>query len=131
MDGLAAFADGSQALTITGAGIEDSTHPYPLDINLQALSSIPSGTYTSNGTDEILIHGDSPRASLDVDATMHDRGVPYHLGGGGSNTVLDVGALIAQGTMTQPITFTSASTTPAAGISFLDDVTFTDIARLP
>ncbi len=91
MDGLGAFVSGSQALTISTSGIEDTAHPYPLGMNTQAMTSIPTGTYTGNGKDEIQIHSDSPRALLDVDATMHDRGVPYHVGGGGTNTVLDVG----------------------------------------
>lgn len=89
----AAFIDGSHDLTIKNSGTADPLHPYPLTINTQAATSIPSGAYTGNGKDEIQIHADSPRALVDVDVTLHDRGVPYHVGGGsgGYNTQLDVG----------------------------------------
>jgi hypothetical protein len=88
---IGSFIDGSHDLVITSSGIEVTAHPYPLTINTQAATSIPTGTYTGNGKDEIQIHADSPRALVDVDATLHDRGVPYHVGGGGANVVLQVG----------------------------------------
>jgi hypothetical protein len=91
LSGLGAFIDGSHDLVISSSGIADPGHPYPITINTQAATSIPSGTYTGNGKDEIQIHADSPRALVDVDVTLHDRGVPYHVGGGGANNVLEVG----------------------------------------
>ena len=168
LDGVASFIDGSHDLVITNSGISDTAHPYPLTINTQAMTSIPKGTYTGNGRDEIQMHADSPRALVDVDVTIHDRGVPYRVGGGGMNTVLDVGkdgalatltiepnvtlrfepggqfvighysnnnppegALVAQGTASQPITFTSAAAAPAPGdwmgLLFTNTISATDV----
>jgi hypothetical protein len=151
------FAPGSQALTITDTGkapgFGPASGPYPMRIVLNGISTIPTGTYTGNGKDEIEIAGDDPNASLSIDATLPNRGVPYHVGGGGSNTDLRVassggaavtltieagveirfekngrlgigrytgdqppiGVLIAVGTRSQPIVFTSAAATPAPG----------------
>jgi hypothetical protein len=90
----AGFASGSTDLTITHVGsaprIGSLSGPYPLRINLNAVDTIPVGSYTGNGKDELWIVGDSPSSSLSVDATLHDRGVPYHVGGNGANPDLRV-----------------------------------------
>jgi hypothetical protein len=90
----AGFADGSQELTITQAGQAPVTSalsgPRPLRINLNALGTIPSGSYTGNGVDEISIVGDAPSSALGVDATLRNHGVPYHVGGNGGNPQLSV-----------------------------------------
>jgi hypothetical protein len=80
----ATFAPGSQELTVTASGGEgDDRSPYALEISEHAIDALPTGKYTGNLKDEILVRteGDGGAASgLVTDATMHDRGVPYHLG---------------------------------------------------
>lgn len=94
------FAAGSTDLTITASGLEDALHPAPVRMSLNAMGSLPSGDYAGNGRDEIMIVGESPRADLDVDVTLHDRGVPYHVGGGGSNEQLRVSRADGLATLT-------------------------------
>lgn len=73
----AAFAPGSRDLTIEGAG------EHPLWISEHALDALPSGKYTGNAKNEIMVDPEGGRTAgtgfLD-DATIHDRGVPYHVG---------------------------------------------------
>ena len=133
---------------------------YPVHVYARVVGSVPSGTYTGNGHDAIAIAGSGGPV---VDAqTMHDRGVPYHVGSGADSGRMDVaapvgsvavltiepnvtiqfppggslvvdasggastvarGALVAIGTPTQPITFTSDQGLASAagdwlGISF-------------
>ncbi len=75
------FIAGSKDLTVTESG--DDEGPYPLEISEHAIDALPTGKYTGNKKDEILIRteGDGGAASgLSADATLHDRGVPYHMG---------------------------------------------------
>lgn len=71
LDANAAFTDDSEMLTITGTGGR------PVHTTMMALGSIPTGTYTGNGTDEILIHG--PGANVFANMTVEDAGVPVRL----------------------------------------------------
>ena len=74
------FIAGSKDLTITESG--DDEGPYPLEISDQAIDSVPTGKYTGNKKDEILVRteGDGVAGSgLVDDATIHERGVPYHV----------------------------------------------------
>jgi hypothetical protein len=68
LEHLAAFADGSTDLTIKGAPAQ------PLLVNEYALDTLPSGSYTGNGVDEIVVERDG---WIEQNATMHARGVPY------------------------------------------------------
>lgn len=141
INGTAGFADGSNALTITRSGSESK--PQPLLINPNALGTLPSGTYTGNREDAILVGPGIASATLSYlggNATVRDLGVPYHvtdLTVGNHDTAatltLEAGAelrfdpgsrllvydgksaLIAAGTQAQPVVFTSAKATPAAG----------------
>jgi len=75
------FITGSKELTITESG--DDTAPFPLEISEHTIDALPTGTYTGNKKDEILIHtvGDGMAgAGLVSDATLHERGVPYRMG---------------------------------------------------
>lgn len=67
----AGFAQGSQDLTIHGAAA------YPVNTWARASSGLPTGVYTGNGTDAILLSGG--QGFVDS-ATLHNRGVPYHVG---------------------------------------------------
>lgn len=77
----ATFTPGSEALTVTRSG--SPTNPYPLEIEEHAFDTLPTGSYTGNAKDEIFVDPAGGRTSgsgLLADATVHDRGVPYHVG---------------------------------------------------
>jgi len=77
----ATFIAGSKDLTITESGSDEE--PYPLQISEHTIDALPTGTYTGNKKDEILVRteGDGSAGSgLVVDATLHERGVPYRMG---------------------------------------------------
>lgn len=72
----------SKELTITGSG------SYPIATWARAAGSIPTGTFTGNKTDEILIEGAGVRDAIREDMTLANRGVPYRVKG----TSMNVGA---------------------------------------
>ena len=75
------FIAGSKELTITESGSEEA--PFPLVITEHTIDGVPTGKYTGNKKDEILLHtiGDGMAGSgLVTDATLHERGVPYRMG---------------------------------------------------
>lgn len=83
LDQGAAFADGSRDLVVKSSGTNNPFHPYPLEVGESAVDGIPTGTYAGqNGKDEILIEPEvvSGGGGFQTDTTMHDRGVPYHVG---------------------------------------------------
>ncbi len=135
----------SDNVRITGAA------RYPIHTAARFAGSIPAGTYTGNTHDEIELTALGPLDSIQTSQTLHQRGVPYHVGNA-ANARLDVtapsgvatltiepgvimrfetggslrveptqgtnpasGALVANGTASAPIVFTSAAATPAAG----------------
>lgn len=84
VDRAGAFAEGSTDLVVTDAGRGDAERAFPLRIGEGAIHTLPSGTYTGNAIDEILIFEDAvvPGSGLREDATMRDLGVPYRIGQG-------------------------------------------------
>lgn len=97
-DGRAAFISGSRELIITESG--NSDWPYPLIISEHALDGVPTGSFTGNFTDEILlipVGTSTAGEGLTRDATVRERGVPYHVGRGATDN-LRIGG--AQGTVT-------------------------------
>lgn len=77
----ATFASGSHDLIVSGSGSASS--PYPVRIEEHAIDALPTGRYTGNAKDEILLvrAGDgTDGGGLTIDATLHERGVPYHVG---------------------------------------------------
>lgn len=139
-----AFTKDSHDLVVTGS------KKAPLRILPRLASNVPTGTYTGNALDAIVVETESYGDVTLEDVTLHDRGVPYRIGGevtmggfvvrGESAPVtltiepgvvmsfvesdaawleIDNGtagaALVAAGTADEPIVFTSASATPAAG----------------
>ena len=88
---VAGFAAGSTDLVVTGCGSEE--HPQGVKLGEHSLDTLPTGTYTGNRVDEILIdpEGANKTGGLQQDGTIHDRGAPYHVGtwSGGS---LGIGA---------------------------------------
>ncbi len=71
-----AFADGSQALTITGSKLE------PVVTNILGLASFPDGNLVGNGDDVIGITAGERLGVIGqtVSSTMHKRSVPYRIG---------------------------------------------------
>lgn len=91
LDANGAFTGDSQLLQITGSGSR------PVLTTMMSLGSIPSGTYTGNAIDEILIVG--PNANVFADMTVDDRGVPVRIAYGAMYVGPAVGA-------TAPVTLT-------------------------
>ncbi|MEO8275631.1 MAG: hypothetical protein ABI639_05385 [Thermoanaerobaculia bacterium] len=93
----AALAAGSRNLVISGAGATQATHPYPLHLFVNAVGTIPTGSYTGNATDLIQVEG----GTIEQDVTFRDRGVAYQIGSsGGSAGVLQVAGQGSLATMT-------------------------------
>ncbi|MGZ3423389.1 MAG: hypothetical protein ACXVEE_36345 [Polyangiales bacterium] len=67
----AGLAAGSTDLVVEGAP------EFPLTIGESAIGDVPTGRYTGNGKDMILIE---PETNVQESATMHDRSVPYRIG---------------------------------------------------
>lgn len=80
----AVFSSTSNGLVITKSA------NYPLFAAARLAGSIPTGNYTGNAKDEILINGTNAADYVNADTTFHDRGVPYHIGDTGSDGRLDV-----------------------------------------
>lgn len=93
LKGYTGFAEGSTDLTITGSGKERTEAPYPLRISLNAVGSIPTGTYTGNAVDELQLFAEPPHSQVEVDDALRARGVPYRVGGNGGSGELRVGAI--------------------------------------
>jgi len=77
----AAFTEDSTGLKILDSGRLPSGSNidtrYPLYVQGAAVSTIPEGSYTGNGADEIFVAGGS--SLNDPEVTFFDRGVPYRL----------------------------------------------------
>ena|SRR5688572_7903066 len=71
LDANAAFTADSKLLQIKGSGGR------PVHTTMMALGSLPTGTYTGNGTDEILIHG--PNANVFKNMAVKNLGVPVRI----------------------------------------------------
>lgn len=141
----AAFDPASRDLTVQGSGAVDGQPGQPLRISYNALASIPSGRYSGNRADEIVISGDSPHYQVEIDDTLRSRGVPYRVGdpgnpgrleivrskltieagvtvrfastgsGVGGLDVREQGVLVAVGSSAAPIVLTSLADQPGPG----------------
>lgn len=98
--GYTAFTVGSAELTITNSGKVAPTYPYPVRMSLNTTGSLPSGQYTGNGVDEIQLVGENPHFSVEIDDVLHDRGVPYRMGGNGAAGELRIGLMGGLPTLT-------------------------------
>ena len=65
------FTNDSQLLTVTGSGTR------PIETTMMSLGTVPTGSYTGNGNDEILIIG--PTQNVFADMTIQDLGVPVRI----------------------------------------------------
>ncbi len=80
------FDASSQNLRVHGSA------GYPVHVYARVIGSVPSGTYTGNGHDAIAIAGAG--GPVVDDQTMHNRGVPYHVGSGPDSGRMDVNAQV-------------------------------------
>jgi len=80
MGGLVGFTGDSTALTITGCGQDgpdtDGRFVQPIRLTAMAMGTLPSGQYTGNAADVILVFGDD---GIWRDVTVRDLGAPYQL----------------------------------------------------
>lgn len=90
LETLGAFTDDSEALTITGGAA------HPISAAATVVGTIPSGSYTGNTSDEIVLTT-ANNETIFVDATIHDRGVPYLIGLPGQTADLRVQSHDADG----------------------------------
>jgi len=70
----AGFAKGSDALTVKGSAL------YPVNIWARAAGGLPSGSYTGNAKDEILLESSHAYSNFGETTTLRTLGVPYHVG---------------------------------------------------
>lgn len=123
LEGRGAFEDGSQDLVISGSG------DMAMRANAPAAGTIPSGQYTGNTVDAIRVMGSGGYDIIDADVTIHDRGVPYVVGGDGAFNEMSVQG--ADGT--QPMLTIEAGVTLKFGkVSsglFIDRASSTNAAR--
>ena len=66
---------------------------YPVHVYARVIGSVPSGTYTGNGHDAIAIAGAG--GPVVDNQTMHNRGVPYHVGSGPDSGRMDINSQVA------------------------------------
>jgi hypothetical protein len=90
----AGFAPGSSALTITGSA------QYPIGMWSRAVDGVPTGVYTGNAHDEIMLYGQGQGEAVLEDATIHARGVPYLVGHPAAGGTLYVGSETGLTTLT-------------------------------
>ena len=136
------FDAASTDVTISGS------MQFPIASFSRLMTTIPTGTYTGNATDEILLHATGgPEAAVE-NATIHARGVPYRVGYQ-PNSNLDVGPVTGVATLTIEPGVTlkfgpggklridaAASTTPARGVLIANGtaaapIVFTSAAATP
>lgn len=84
LEGRGAFAEGSQELVVLGSG------DMALRVTAPAVGTVPTGKYTGNATDAIRLLGSGSYDIIDADVTIHDRGVPYVVGGDGAFNEMSV-----------------------------------------
>ena len=100
--GIVLHTGGGFDATSTGVTITGSA-TYPINSWARAMGTIPSGTYTGNGIDEIFVPGSGGAEIIGENITVHDRGVPYHIGGHGQSGDLNVTATAAGALATMTI----------------------------
>lgn len=89
------FSTSSTDVTITGSG------GFPMHVWANLAGTIPSGVYTDNATDEILIAGQAQfEAIAEWDVTIRNHGVPYRVGHSGAFGTLYVSAQSGVPTLT-------------------------------
>ncbi len=78
--GVSLRAGGAFTADSTGLEVRGSAKA-PLRINPRLATNIPSGNYTNNALDAIVVETEAYGDITLEDVTFHDRGVPYQIGG--------------------------------------------------
>ncbi len=86
INGPVGFDATSQQLSVHGSA------GYPVHVYARVIGSVPSGTYTGNGHDAIAIAGSG--GPVVDDQTVHNRGVPYHVGSGADGGRMDINSQV-------------------------------------
>ncbi|OGQ17692.1 MAG: hypothetical protein A2138_01915 [Deltaproteobacteria bacterium RBG_16_71_12] len=84
------FSDDSANLIITGSAA------FPISIWSRAAGTLPTGDYSGNATDEILLPATAVNEGIAEDTTFHARGVPYRVGHDTSSGDLRVQAVTGE-----------------------------------
>jgi hypothetical protein len=92
LDANAGFTNDSQLLTVKSSGSQ------PVVTTMMSLGTLPTGTYTGNAIDEILIFG--PNANVFSDMTVQDLGVPVRIAYGGMSIAPSPGGAASTVTLT-------------------------------
>ena len=121
VNGPVGFDASSQNLRISGSA------GFPVHVYARVIGSVPSGRYTGNGHDGIAIAG-SGGPVID-DQTVHDRGVPYHVGSGADGGRMDVQAPVGSPVATLTIEPGVTVRFPPGGTLNVDTGSGTDPAR--
>lgn len=94
--GVGIYLDGSVAFTANSTDLTvQNTADYPLAMTMMALGSIPTGTYTGNAADAVLVHS---QFNVFADLTVKKR-LPVHI----QTASMTVAAV---GNVTSPVTLT-------------------------
>jgi hypothetical protein len=94
METHAGLSPASKDLTIRGSGV------MAMNVGLPSVSSIPTGKYTGNAADAIRLTGSAVYDIQTTDQTIHDRGVPYVVGGEGQFGTITIEGTAALATLT-------------------------------
>lgn len=84
METRGALSADSTGLTIRGSG------DMPMRVSGATVSSVPPGNYTGNKNDTIRLAASAGYDVVADDQTIHDRGVPYFIGGDGALNELTI-----------------------------------------
>ncbi len=103
------YIDSSESCGISlhdGGGFDDTSTDVwvtnalcPITTFARAIGTIPTGRYTDNQLDEIVVRATGGPEAIAEDATIHERGVPYRIGTQ-PNLTLDVGGVTGLATLT-------------------------------
>lgn len=109
--GSGAFTADSQALTISGSAKE------AMRILPRLATNIPSGSYTGNAVNAIMVETEAYGDVNLEDVTFHNRGVPYHVGGPNTFGTLRVGSNPVALTIEAGVTMAFSSTGTLSTVS--------------
>ena len=96
--GITLHDGGGFDATSTDVTVSGSTH-FAMATFARLLDTIPTGTYTGNSIDEILVRGTGGPEAMVEGGTIHERGVPYRIGYQ-AGSVLDLGGVTGLATVT-------------------------------
>jgi hypothetical protein len=93
VNGAGAFDPASSSLVVSGSA------GAPIQMSAKSLGGLPSGTYTGNAADQIVVtaEGCTSEAITQGSVTMHDPGVPYVIGNPGTFGTMCVSAVAGVG----------------------------------